>query len=496
MTRKALSKKWKIIICCIALIVAMAGTGVTVWAIARNYFRYTAGFEVNITGGRDVYASVTGSSYVNGSNTASQTLNAVTFNNESASITETTSFNAISMENNEQVSKFRFAITNNSPYSNHNDLIVKASTGLDDVDDVIVTWYYSTNNTDYDVYTGEYLVAHKNGTIYLELRMLATHDMFGAVQLKDSVNIDLNSEINMPTDFEWEYDYSVVDFSRTKKCPTCNASLGIETINPDDVIMLDSSYCDEHGNVYYTTDISDKYVFIDEPFSTEIYFDGILDNVVIVGRGLNLTGARLNIANSNNTNVTLTGITFNGNGVGPNVINARYSNNIKIIGCTFINCYEICDFLGVSNLLIKNCVVDYDLYQSYAIYDFQEVVNLKIIKVTCSSTGFEFKFSNVANLVYSNNGIATSPTFLNVSGDIYIVNNASHSALDIGSVNNANIKIENNEYYESDQVYVFIDSSTDTTIEVTNNYNCTNEKYTTTHKVKNLQTNIELGFVI
>ena len=161
MERKSLSKKWKIIICSIALILAMAGTGVTVWAIARNYYRYNADFEVNITGGRYVNASVRGQSFLAGSSEALESHTA-TFNADTPDQDVDMSFNEkITMENDERVSKLRFEVTNNSPYSNHSDLILKPSNTVTDKDDVIITWYYSTNNTNFYVHTGEYLVAHK-----------------------------------------------------------------------------------------------------------------------------------------------------------------------------------------------------------------------------------------------------------------------------------------------------------------------------------------------
>lgn len=489
MTRKALTTKWKVIICCIAIIIGMAGTGITVWAIARNYFNYTAGFEVNITGNRDVYASITGSSYVNGSNTASQTLNTITFNNSSASTTESTTFNAINMENNEKVSKFRFEITNNSPYTNHNDLILKASTGLGDIDDVIVTWYYSTNNTDYYVYTGEYLVAHKNNTLYLELRMLATQNMFGELKLENHIGIDLYSEINQPTDFELDYEYSYDRTTATKRkvCPTCDNcthTYEAETMDENEYMFYYSSV-DNYINE--TAKIENKVIFCDDTISQGFIFSfcGGLKNVVLYGIGGSSDYGTITFNISANTNsiTEYNNITimnwWSGGGIHVNITgNLNSTPNYLVQNIKFVKAYMYSPSITLTNettteistivdtLTIKNCTLMNGTRLSNA-------SNIFLIGNACANNSIYFE--NIKNAVFSNN-ICRPYQAINgsgISGKFYIINNYDCEINFTSTLSNITLKIENNDYITSEHTpgtLVMISGAEKSSISVTNNY--------------------------
>ena len=460
-----LATKWKAILCCLALIISMMGTGITVWAIARNYFNYSTGFEVNITGNRDVYATITGSSYENGSETAKQTLSPVVFNNSSTNTTENTSFTALNMENNEQISKFRFAITNNSPYTNHNDIIVKASSNIGDIDDVIVTWYYSTDNNEYFVYTGEYLVNHKNKTLYLELQILATQDMYGEIKLENNIDIDLHSEINKPTDFEYEYSYdydnSTTIATKTQVCHTCDNcthTYETKTMATNEYIVVDPySYSGS------TEKVSNKVIFLEGSYEYDLTYYNDLENVVFCqssNSAAPIHSFALEVLNSDG-NARFKNVSFVGLNFANNAINAHPSydfsgqlsdftlmSNIKFIDCTFaFSIFNIVAFdTYIDNLLIKNCQIGMADTPG-SVYSIKNVNDL-VVENSDFLNGIDFTFYNVHNAIISksNQGYIL-PTLENASGEIYIINNNVDSCFSIESTAaNTKIFIKNNVY--------------------------------------------------
>jgi hypothetical protein len=493
MERKSLSSKWKVIICCLALIIGMATTGITVWAIARNYFRYNAAFEVNITGGRDVYATVEGSTYNGGSSTVLESHTA-TFNASTATTDTNMSFTSpISMQNDEQIAKVGFVITNNSPYSNHTDLIIKPSIEKDNIDDVIITWYYSTNDTNYDVYTGEYLVAHKDTPIYLELRMLATVDMFGEVNLKNSVSIVLKSELNKPTDFEWEYSitYNETNPYVTKQCPTCGENLDVEYLQSEDIVIINNDFVDSNDNYTCHENFENKYIFLEIMSSgNEINFTGTLTNVTI-STLLALQGTKINLS-SGCVGVTFRQIIFNNYSVGRNAISAYNCTNIKIIDCTFTDCMEIGDFTGSYNVTIKDC--SFTNSSSDITYVFSNINNLRLDGIKLNSA-IDFAFYTVENIVLTDcviyyNAIA----FDFASGEILIVNNNNYNGYIFAHCENANILIENNNI-QMEAYCAELRDIINCRVEITNNYNGGYEDYATTHKLNDetIETSIYLG---
>ena len=485
---KNLSTKWKVILCCLTLIVGMASTGITVWAIARNYFNYNAGFEVNITGGRFVNATVSGASYLPGASTPYETLSTVTLNGNTEDEETTIAFtNPIEMQNDEQVARLHFEITNNSPYSSNTDIIIDPSITNNDIDDVIMTWYYSVDNTTYKVYAGEYLVVHKGTPMHIELRILATQNLFGVINFKDSVSIDIHSEMDTPDDFEYEHEitYSETNPYTTKKCPTCGHLSDVEYLQNDDIVIINDEYIDAQENYTCNEDFDNKYIFLEIMSSgKEIYFSGKLTNVTI-STLLALQGSRINIS-ANSKNVTLRQIIFNRNGTGPNVIDVQNCSNIKIIDCTFNYCGDLGFFSGVNGLLLKDCTFYGGVDTSYSISDASDV---KIIDTHDDDTTFKFYFAGIKNLVYDS-GTYHMPIFQNISGEVYIINSNSYESVDFASFNNANVYIENNSSHRD--YYITIQPSSNTTISMTNNYSYDTYTHRGTYKIKNPQEVIRL----
>ena len=485
--KKSLSTKWKVIIFCMAIIVAMTSTGFTVWAIARNYFRYNADFEVNITGGRYVNASITGASYIAGSGTSYETLDTATFNGETENETSILAFkNPITMQNDEQVSKLRFEITNNSPYSNHNDLIVKPSITTEDIDDVIISWYYSTDDVNYFAYAEEYLVAHKNNTLYLELRMLATVNLFGNVSFEDSVAIDMYSEMEPPADFSYEYDYeydeTTTTATKTQVCPTCDLcahTYATETMDESEYIVEGSSL-----DVPYDEKISNKVIFLTA--ADELDAAG-LENVVIcptTSSNLSMLFIRLNISSAETTynNVTIKNITFSEDfiiSISSSISDAKnYVNNLKLINCVFayapinLNNSHDAEF-NIDNLLIKDCTVSSSGAPGDS-YTISNVNNL-IWENSGVLNRVDLIFNNVNNVILTNNGSFVQPILQNVGGNIYIINNKVDWVFTIKSTNSgAKIFIKNNIFTLANSPYhlAIIETATSTTLEAeNNNYN-------------------------
>ncbi len=442
--KKSLSTKWKVIIFCMAIIVAMTSTGFTVWAIARNYFRYNADFEVNITGGRYVNASITGASYVAGSGTSYETLDTATFNGETENETSTLAFkNPITMQNDEQVSKLRFEITNNSPYSNHNDLIIKPSITTEDIDDVIISWYYSTDDVTYFAYAEEYLVAHKGNTLYVELRMLATQNLFGNVSFEDSVSIDMYSEMDPPTDFAYEYDYeydeTTLTATKTQICPTCDLcahSYTTETMDESEYIVAD-------GNTYSGSSekVSNKVIFLEGENQYNITFSCELENVVLCQPNNSTTlidSLTLEVLSNDRSsifnNLTFVGLNFANNTINVtphasfegSIADFTLMSNIKFINCSIA--YNIFQFTAfdtiIDNLLIKNCALgSYGDPMDSTAYTVSDINNL-VYENNNIYNATNIVFENVNNLVIKNNFTdLVSPSFKSISGDIYIVNN-------------------------------------------------------------------------
>ncbi len=499
MTRKHLSGKWKAIICCIAIIAVMAGTGVTVWAIARNYYRYNADFEVNITGGRYVNASVRGQSFLAGSSEALESHTA-TFNSDTANETTELSFaTPITMQNDEQVAKLRFEVTNNSPYSNHSDLIIKPTVESIDVENVIIVWYYSLNNVSYKAYPGEYLVAHKGDTLYLELRMLATMDLFGQVNFEDSVSIDLRSEMDETIDFEYDYDYSydssTEKATKTKVCPTCG-----RTESPEE--MSSTEYEVVTSNLQYSGySVKNKVLFVYESLMTTnngaILFDCGVENVTIVGEraGFNVSLEFVMFdyyEESACKNIKVQDITFS------------YVDDFGIKVTTMSNDSEPTWDPVLLNFTIQDCSFDTGgVWTGTAISILSKSYNVKIIDSDFEQLAGAVNIPDVTNFAFVGNssyqmgGIILSMS--KASGDIYIIDFSGHESSSFFSCrgNNANVYFLDNVIEKEYPTFIHSASQISSTWTIYNNqfYEMNSNEPQGRHDMPNSKLCIESGSI-
>ena len=444
MTRKALTTKWKVIISCLLIVVAMAGSGAMAWAIAKHYFKQDYNYEITAIGNRHVNANIKSYSYLAGSSDPYETLATKTFNGTTTETTALSFTKPLIIENDEKVSKFRFEIENTSPYSTTTDLIIKVDAETPDEDDIILTWYYSTNNKTYHIYTGEYLVGHKGATTILELRVLATADLEGTANISDKVSIELFSELEPPTDFEYEYSYDVeynenstnaepLDVYKTKRCPTCGNALSTRELMTDGYEFLESS-------TYYTNYISD----------TVLIFHHYNFNGTIV----NFAGGLSNVTFVNHANVSVDNITFEISGDAANhstyqdvLIQDMENISINIIYGSYDGQSPLTDY-PVSNLTISNC----SLYSDGGFIN--SAVNIENLVIDNCSVGPGFSINNVHNAVIKNSVVdyQNAISMSNVSGNIYFYSN-SMSWLNMSNVHYANIKVINNHFETYDITY-------------------------------------------
>ena len=492
MVGKSLYSKWKVIISCLLVIVSMTGSGAIAWAIAKHYFKQDYNYEITATVTRNVHADIKSSSYLAGDTNPYETLATKSFSGESTETTALSFSQPLNIENDEKISKFRFEITNNSPYTTMSDLIIKVDETTQDKDNIIMTWYYSPNNTNYYVYTGEYLVAHKGGKITLELRVLATTDLEQTQTISDKVSIELFSEMAPPDDFEWEYDYTYYTETNTamrrKVCSTyklCTHEYADELVDPSKVLVFDDSFVNANNDLNYS-DINDKIVFFKLTERNVLINLGKLTNVTLVGLG-SFYGSTINIAEGS-SNVTFNGFMFETNTSATHVIDVKRCSNIKIVDSYFMSCDSIGDFTGVTNLLISDCSFAGSEHRTYYI---SSVSNLRFINNTAAQDNIQFEIS-ATNMVISGFEGYYLPTILG-SGNVYVVNNDTYTALYMPSLYSAIAHIENNSYAETTSYVHTVVAGTSTTISVTNNYSISMDKLVTTHKVKNAPDGMTFG---
>ncbi len=446
---------FKVLICVVAVTTCVAGVGATVWAIARNHYKYNAGFNVNISGGRYVNATIKGSSYSAGSDEVQESLSAISFDDERADEEITLEFeDPITVNNDEQSAKLYFEVKNNSTYSDNSDLIIKVNDINNTVDDFMTIWYYSINGTNFTAKVDDYLVVHKGGTIYLELRMLATQDFYGSQTFEGSIDIDMYSEAESAslTGFEYEYNYSCTEDNKLQKarvCPTCQHIGEWQTMDESEyVIMTD-------GLQFEGYDISNKVIYIKKDLYVEntqgMVFDHGMENIVITSDGedydISISVSALSQNNSKYENIKIQNINF----VSPeadrsfvDISNAdnggTYKHSIK--NFTVQNCHFTSEAHGsasgvrigvkAENIVVKNC--EFACIGSAGVEITKGVNNLKVVNCTSYQSGV------VASISGHSSGRA-------VSGKIIIANNCAHEAsgiLSIDAVQDASVLIVNN----------------------------------------------------
>ncbi len=469
MQKKTLSKKWKILICALVVCVLMSSTGIAVWAIASNYFKYKAGFDVAVTGGRYVNATITGSSYLADSEEIYEALEPVTFDSESSNIQTSLDFNqTLPIKNDEKAVKLKFEIKNNSSYKTENDLIIKPDIENQDIEDVIFVWYYSVNDITYEEYDGEYLVAHKDDTIYLELHILATFQMLGEVEFSDAVSIELYSEIEAPEDFKYEYEYSYNGetgvATKTRKCHTCKTEGPAITMTSEEFVVVTD------GLQFQGQHVEDKVLFVYNDYLVNnkdaIYFDTGLDNVVITGNTNDYDlETRLEItifdyvAESVCNNVTIQNLdlAMDGNKVGIKVVASSMEGENAVIEPS------------INHLTIKDCGFNANSVGDTAIQITTKVSNLKCFRNSfgCLSNGIIItgELENASFVANSSYQIGNVISISNVSGVLRVINHdgfETNGLLSCGNCNNAKVYFINNKLAYVTSTFIYSRSQTST----------------------------------
>ena len=498
MVRKALTTKWKVIISCLLIVVAMAGSGAMAWAIAKHYFKQDYNYEITAVGNRHVNANIKSYSYLAGSSDPYETLATKTFNGTTTETTALSFTKPLIIENDEKVSKFRFEIENTSPYSTSTDLIIKVNAITQDKDNLILTWYYSIDNTNYYVYTGEYLVGHKGDTTILELRVLATETLEGTANISDKVSIELFSELEPPTDFEYEYDYdynaSTTTATKTKVCNYCNHTYPTQTLDESEyVFFTDAGFTAENK-------IENKVIFLSSNIES-CSFAGGLENVVIESLATTSNYYFYFLINGDNSskseykNVTFRDLEmyfldiffdmYSGDRT-----NVTVASDIKFIDVTFLTNEYKNNITQPYNTTVNNILIRNSLF-TQGTSTIQNVNNLKIIN---SSSNSLLTLNNVNNIIISQSSGYISLS--NIGGNISIINNIYPKVWYIDNftnvLSNSYIRFENND---TDYEEFIIENINNSTIVFSNNSYSTYAKDFLSYKLKGTFNSITIDTV-
>ncbi len=429
---RSLSKSLKVLIFTLVVVAVAASSGAIAWAIAQNHFRYKAGFDVNLNGGRYVHATIEGSSYLADSGTRYETLDAVTINNNTANEELNLSFKKpITVNNDEKISKLCFEITNNSPYATMSNLVIKPTVLDVNVDNYVVFWFYSLDGSTFNAYDNEYLMIHKSDKIILELRMAAALDMLGEVNFSDNISINLYAENDLPADFEYkkaynyEYDANLQGHRYYQKdlCATCGEVIATYELTEDvNFVKANAEYDGDDQK------ISDKVIYLGSSYNSTFVFSGGLENVVIwcdsptsnITFNINVDGD--NFVQYNNVVISGLSGTFSVNVTGHLTTEVdAWIKNLK-----FIDVAEICFELNAP----------YTTDRPLDPYNVLTVDGMTIVgRNSYSATNIIGMFSGIKNLVLEGFGVPMhdSVTFSYVEN--VTIKNCKYIVLDSAKVN-------------------------------------------------------------
>ena len=398
------------------------------------------GFQVNVRGAVNVSANIVGKSYQN--NTLKETLDIVSFDGtQEQELSKVQDFaNKLSIDTKEDKVSYVFEITNTTAEEKYTDLIIEPTYTLTEADNVISTMYYAIPNSDYEVCTDKYLVAHKGNTILVKIEIGVT-EIGAKADLEGSFELNLYTEDGLPVDFEYDKTYSVVDGKAyvTETCPTCGAT------HRENVAMEEGTYAiatPTTAQAVLDSDINGKVVIFSEDIYSGVNFNASTDsiesrkNVVFAGAGDVVFNGKFRLVDTTDSlfeNIAIQDIKFVGkDGL---VSASMYSTSIHgltVKNCSFITT-ETCTKAEAYGALFVSCesrdVYNIRFENNYVEGHFHGVKTHGVEDI--------YVYNNeIKNTVHNAIGIqnlSTSGVTYKSSGDLFIKNNKIYNDADFNN---------------------------------------------------------------